>query len=117
MEWYQRRVKEFNDLFSSHYAEPISNRLHKKFYTCHYCGDLIPDDEVCSPAVDSVGGFMCDECYDQEYRFFCPLCADLDEKEDCDEIGSIIILTDQAADVIPGAYRIKKFPNCFKNDL
>jgi len=30
MEWYQRRVKEFNDLFSSHYAEPISNRLHKQ---------------------------------------------------------------------------------------
>jgi len=110
MKWYQRRVNEFNDLFNYHYTEPISARLHKKFYTCSWCGDLIPDDEVGSPNIDRDNEFMCDECYNDEYRFICPICEDFDEEEECDDIGSIIILTDQEVDVIPGAYEIIKFP-------
>lgn len=82
MKWYQRRLEEFNSIHSLHYNEPVSMRLHKKKYTCESCGELIPVDEVCSPSVDG-DSFICDDCYDELYRFFCPLCGDLDENDDC----------------------------------
>lgn len=110
MKWYQRRVDEAG-ILTKYGAIFIAQRLHKKFYTCLDCGELIPDDEIHGPSVDLDNNFICDECRHSEYDFVCTICDEWADDESKDDLGRLLIITDaEEAEIEVGTYKIVFHP-------
>lgn len=79
---------------------------------CAYCGNELDDEEAGSPRSDKSGDIMCDECYEDHYRLFCPLCENSFDKALKAE-DYFFVITKEAAKELnlePGIYRTKEWP-------
>ena len=78
---------------------------------CTYCGDELDLEEIESPYTDDDNEIMCDDCYDENYRTFCPICENSYDTKDF--VNDYIVITEELSketEMIAGIYEIKKRP-------
>jgi len=74
---------------------------------CTRCGEALGDEETESPRLDTDGEPICDDCFQEFFESYCPVCYDYYETEN-DE--STIFLLFEDVGVPPGIYRPKSYP-------
>lgn len=74
---------------------------------CSWCETLLDSEEKGSPHRDNEGRIICDDCYNDEYRFNCAKCGEL---VDLDGAKFFILTFGGNNNVDKGVYEILKFP-------
>ena len=90
-------------------------RKHTK--TCTWCKKRLDNEEVETPKLSEDNEVICDDCYDEEYMSFCPLCEDRFETPKTVEDGYYYLITEYRCGsdtcgkkIKRGIYKITKFP-------
>lgn len=79
-------------------------------YSCDNCGKSVFEMNDFPEVLTEQDELLCEECYDDEYRTFCPLCEDTWEKDDMTEYFFITKETSKEVHKPIGMYKILKHP-------
>jgi len=92
-------------------------QVHTGDLLCAWCEEHLDDEEKESPQKDNDGDIICDNCYDEHYRYACPLCSEFVEKEGNQEHIALTNALAEDQEMEPGIYKVLQFPwfssDCF----
>jgi hypothetical protein len=77
---------------------------------CAHCGKSIFEMDDFPEVLENEREVLCEDCYDEEYRTYCPLCEDSFEKDDITEYFFISKETSKEVHKPIGMYKILKYP-------
>lgn len=77
---------------------------------CSRCGESVFDIWDFPEVLEEEREVLCEDCYDEEYRTYCPLCEESCEKEDMTEYFFITKDTSKTVHKPIGMYKILKYP-------
>lgn len=77
---------------------------------CDNCGKSVFDMDDFPEVLTDRDELLCEDCYDEEYRTYCPLCEELCENEDMTEYFFITKETSKTVHKPIGMYKILKYP-------
>ena len=81
---------------------------------CTECGTELDAEEAESPRVDKDGDIICDQCFENQYSYLCPLCGEIFDEDFSVKISpKHILVTKYAAEELgfdPGIYEIISYP-------
>jgi len=83
-----------------------------ELHVCSRCGNELDDEERDSPSLNKLSEPICDDCYRECYREYCPICEDYYDKPEkpTDTYFIVSKSSEQDAGIKAGVYHVLEYP-------